>query len=413
MVFWSEGKLSFYARLVFPSTALRHLPATMSHTHDQLSVLLVEDSPSDAHILRMELDDLEGEPIDLTHVDRLSAAISAIKASDFDAVLLDLGLPDSSGIETLQGVLGAAEDLAVVVLTGLNDEQVGLEAIRQGAQDYLVKGHITSEILFRSVRYAAERNRLELTIRRTDEEFRIARRIQSSLFPSHAPDTPGLDISGRSQPADATGGDYFDYLALPGGCQGIVVGDVCGHGYGPAILMAEVRAYLRALAESSDDVGEILTRANHLLTRDTPDERFVAMFFASITPDRQSLVYSGAGDRAFLFRADGEIERMTATGLPLGIDPEAIIDGSGVRSLEPGDTILLLTDGLLETLGSDGTIFGEQRICDVLLANRHLIADEIIEALFQASDKFGGGQPQRDDYTAVVAKVLDIEPKEA
>ena len=379
----------------------------MDGTNDQISVLLVEDSPSDANILQMELEELAGEPIRMQRVDRLSRALEEIAAQPFDAVLLDLGLPDSSGLESLRGIRQQNEDLAVVVLTGLNDESVGLEAIREGAQDYLVKGQIHGELLARCVRYAVERNYLELTIRRTEEEFRIARRIQDGLFPSEAPQAAGLDIAGRTLPAEATGGDYFDYLALPDGYQGIVVSDVCGHGYGPAILMAEVRAYLRALAETTHDVGEILTRTNRLLTKDTPDERFAALFFARIAPDRRSLVYAGAGDRAFLLRAEGEFERLTATGLPLGIDPEARVSGSPTLPLAPGDIILLLTDGLIETLGEDGTVFGENRLCDVALAERERPAAEIIEALFRASAEYGSSHAQQDDYTAVVVKVLD------
>ncbi|MCA9247048.1 MAG: fused response regulator/phosphatase [Planctomycetales bacterium] len=379
----------------------------MSTQQSTLNVLLVEDSPSDAHILRMELDELEGEPIVLRHVDRLGAALAEFEKSRFDVVLLDLGLPDSQGIETLTTLRGQVEEVAIVVLTGLNDEAIGLEAIRKGAQDYLVKGQIHGELLFRCVRYAAERNRLELTIRRTEEEFRIARRIQTSLFPDAAPQAPGLDIAGRSLPAEATGGDYFDYFSLAGGQQAIVVSDVCGHGYGPAILMAEVRAYLRAFAETTDDIAEILTKTNRLLTRDSPDERFAALFCASIAPDCRSLAFAGAGDRAFLFHADGSLDRLRATGLPLGIDPDAEVGRESVDSLSAGDVLLLLTDGLIETLGEDG-IFGEKRICDVVVQNRHASADAIIDALFQASAEHGRGEAQRDDYTAAVVKILDV-----
>src|SRR5215470_14007531 len=100
------------------------------------------------------------------------------------------------------------------------------------------------------------------------EEARLARAIQQRLFPA-APWVSGLDIGGASYPAASTGGDYFDFLPLPDGSLGVVIGDVCGHGFGPALLMASTRAYLRALAQTHPEPTEILTRANRVLVEDT------------------------------------------------------------------------------------------------------------------------------------------------
>src|SRR6185369_7353340 len=110
-----------------------------------------------------------------------------------------------------------------------------------------------------------ERKRAEEELLETQEQFRVAREIQQRLFPKSSPPAGPFDIAGASYPAEATGGDYYDYLPMVDGCVGIVVADVTGHGVGPALLMAETRAYLRTLAVNATDVGEILMRANQVL----------------------------------------------------------------------------------------------------------------------------------------------------
>src|SRR6266496_481360 len=129
-----------------------------------------------------------------------------------------------------------------------------------------------------------QRKRAEQELSENEEQFRVAREIQQRLFPKAAPHIAGFDIAGVSHAAEATGGDYFDYLPMLHDRLGIVVGDVTGHGIGPALLMAETRAYLRILARNRGDVGEILTRANRVLAEDIGYERFITMLLVSIDP---------------------------------------------------------------------------------------------------------------------------------
>src|SRR5581483_10317530 len=127
------------------------------------------------------------------------------------------------------------------------------------------------------------------------EEIRLARQIQQKLFPAPALPLPGFDVSGVSHPAEATGGDYFDYLPLPDGSLGVVIGDVSGHGFGPALLMAELRAYLRAFLLSRADVGEIVGLLNRALADDAPEGYFATLLLARLDPATRSLVYASAG----------------------------------------------------------------------------------------------------------------------
>src|SRR3954468_12862077 len=160
------------------------------------------------------------------------------------------------------------------------------------------------------VRDITDRKRAEKELRQNKEQFRVAREIQQRLFPKSAPLLEGFDIAGATYPAEATGGDYFDYLPMLNDRLGIVVGDVTGHGVGPALLMAETRAYLRILAGRREDVGEILTRANGVLSEDVGNERFVTLFLARIDPKTRELVYASAGHPSgYILGPSGQIAK--------------------------------------------------------------------------------------------------------
>jgi signal transduction histidine kinase len=149
----------------------------MSGTEDALAVLLVEDNPGDATLVEHHLQrgSFPGVPDqqDITHVESLEDALEAVNASAFDVVLLDLGLPEATGVDTLDEFLPAVSDLPVIVLTGLDDKETAVEAIQRGAQDYLPKDDLGSGLLLRAIRYAIERNKQELALREQTEQMRF------------------------------------------------------------------------------------------------------------------------------------------------------------------------------------------------------------------------------------------------
>jgi phosphoserine phosphatase RsbU/P len=258
------------------------------------------------------------------------------------------------------------------------------------------------------VRDATERHaRLdaERALLRTNEELRLAREIQQRLYPTAAPQVPGFDIAGASHPATEAGGDYFDYLPMTGGQLGLVIGDVSGHGLGPALLMSQTRSYLRALLLHTQDVSDLLTRLNAFLEADCGDEHFVTLFLARVDPQGRTAAYASAGHQSYLLRADGRVETLIATGIPLGIMPGPI-RGAPELALQPGDVLLMVTDGIEETVSPEGFELGRGRMLEVAEANRHRPASEIVSALFSAASDFAAGGVQQDDITAVVAKVL-------
>src|SRR5678815_321118 len=145
------------------------------------------------------------------------------------------------------------------------------------------------------VRDITERKRAERELRENQEQFRVAREIQQRLFPKTAPTLAGFDIAGATYPAEATGGDYFDYLPMLNDCTGIVIGDVTGHGVGPALLMAETRAYLRILARNRENPAEILYRTNLVLAEDVGSERYVTLTLLQLDARAKTVSYANAG----------------------------------------------------------------------------------------------------------------------
>jgi PAS domain S-box-containing protein len=245
----------------------------------------------------------------------------------------------------------------------------------------------------------------KLAVRR-ESELRVAGQIQQRLFPAAMPQLAGLDIGGISYPADDTGGDYFDFLKLPDQRIGLVVGDVSGHGYGAALLMASTRAYLRAFAQTHTDIGQILTLTNRVVTADTGDH-FVTVVLATVDTAARTLVYASAGHaEGYILDAAGRVKtKLDSTGFPLGILAKSDYSSSSSTALEPGDLVLLLTDGIVEAHNSDLVDFGPDRALDTVRSCRREPARQIAEHLCAAVRSFVQPLPQDDDMTAVVLKV--------
>jgi len=370
-------------------------------------ILLVEDDPDDVWLLRNLLGDRWDGPFELIHVELLEDALRCLETGRIDVILLDLSLPDSHGVETFLRIYAQAPELPIVILTGLDDQALALRCVQAGAEDYLVKGQVDDELLVRSLRYAMERSRrrrAEQQLQTQTEEFRAAREIQQKLFPSTAPKVPGFDLAGALYPASATAGDYFDYIPMMDGCWGIVLGDVSGHGMGPALVMAEVRASLRSLAQMTSDLSEILTRTNRLLSAERHELHFVTLTLARLDPQTRRLRYASAGQRAFLLDADGNWSLLESTSPPLGIDPELIVPCTEDILLPAGTIVAFFTDGLTEAESPQQGRFGAERALQLIHQHRHRPAQKIIELLYQQLSQFIAPNPQPDDITIVLLK---------
>ncbi len=238
------------------------------------------------------------------------------------------------------------------------------------------------------------------------QSLQIAQSIQRRLLPRDFPVVAGYEVRGWTQAADETGGDYFDTLLLSTGEVVVVIGDVSGHGVGPALIMATTRAFLRSLCQTYRDPAEILFRLNNLLVQDVESGSFVTLFLGILTPATGAFVYTSAGhDPPLLYQqATGQFLELDSTGLPLGLIQDADFPAAHSPPLCPGDLILFTTDGVWEAMNAANEAYGRERLKERILADRGRSATELLQAIYDEVKAFCGPVPQRDDITMLVVK---------
>ena len=373
---------------------------------DSVPILIVEDSPTVAKLTEYWLIQGLPHPLDLHHATSVSSTLEILGRVKFQAIILDLNLPDSQGLETFLQIQAAVPQIPIVILSAEADEEVAVEAVSRGAQDYVVKSNGNTNVLARPVRYALERSRrqhAESELKESERQMFVAASIQQQLLPTSAPKC-GMDIVGRCQPADITGGDFFDYICFPDGTLGIVIGDVSGHGLPAALMMIETRAVLRALTRTFSDAAEILFHANAVISPDLRD-RFVSVFLAIFAADGRSYHYASAGHPSFIVKSSGETEMLAATTTPLGITlPPADVAPSVHHGFHEGDALVLFTDGLTESFSRAVEMFGHARLSETLRKHVHRSATEIVDLTFEAVSTFTDNSNIVDDNTMVVIK---------
>ncbi|MCG3179734.1 MAG: hypothetical protein BIFFINMI_02077 [Phycisphaerae bacterium] len=268
-----------------------------------------------------------------------------------------------------------------------------------------------AEMLAAQAGVALQRGRLLVAMiekQRLERELSLARDIQQNLLPSEDPTLAGLAIAGWNQPADETGGDCYDFFALPGdaGALGVLVADATGHGIAPALVVAEARALFRATAVDAAHLGVTMDAVNRILTADLPDDKFVTAFFGIIEPGCGRLTWASGGHGPMLLyrAADDSIVELPATGLPMGIMEDMPIPAADPIDLAPGDQFLIMTDGFTEYPNVAGEQFGDGRVADWIRQTRHLPPREAILDLRDRVQDFANGAPQLDDLTAVLIR---------
>jgi len=243
---------------------------------------------------------------------------------------------------------------------------------------------------------------------RMDKSLEIARDIQRGLLPKADPTVAGFDIAAFSEPADETGGDIYDFFPISDGRLAVVVADATGHGIGPALVIAETRAMLRALSGQTGDVPLVMGTVNDLLTEDLDSGRFVTCFLGVLNPAASCLTFASAGHGPIVFynRDADSFAELAATAVPLGILDGVDFKDTVARKLKKGDLAVILTDGLFEAVNAAGEQFGIGRICDIIRAGRDLPAREMIARIRAAVAEWAGDLPQADDLTAVIIRRL-------
>jgi PAS domain S-box-containing protein len=255
-----------------------------------------------------------------------------------------------------------------------------------------------------SLRKDAESERLKRFA--AEQEIELACTIQTRLFSADRPRLRGFDVAGAVVPAGQGSGDYFDLISLPDDELGVVVADVSGHGLGPAMMMVQTRAYLRALMPREPDLGEVLGCCNQLHS-DAKSGHFLTMFVGRIASRSRSFTFASAGHVAYWLKNDGSVEKLQAPGTVMGVWRDDVDFTSNEIVLQPGDLLLLPTDGIQESRSPKNELFGVQRMLDLVRAHRDQTATNIVKAICHGVSEWLGDRPQDDDITAVIVKVLE------
>jgi sigma-B regulation protein RsbU (phosphoserine phosphatase) len=250
----------------------------------------------------------------------------------------------------------------------------------------------------------AQLHRQALEKERLERELELAAEIQRGLLPARMPSLPGLEVLGWSRPTRQVGGDYYGHLALQGGRVGLVVADVTGKGMPAALLVSTLHSAIHLLLERAAPDQDLVAKLNQHIAESSGANKFITMLLVELDPGAGRLGFLNAGHNpGLLLRASGEVERLSASGLPLGLLRSATYTYRYAEH-RAGDLLCLYSDGITECVSRTDEEFGEERLIDYLSENRDAPLAELLGGLDRTVTEFAAGRPQADDQTIVLVR---------
>jgi len=382
-----------------------------------VQLLLIEDNPDLTAVLHAVLG-LE-EDLLLRSAGSVAEAVRDLAGHPADLILLDLGLPDSAGLDTLDAMQQAAPGIPIVILSGVDDEEVARKAVRRGAQDYLLKTEIGTRALVRALGYALERHAFQELQREhaaelarrdaeVEAELKFAGEIQRARLPlqpwsfpaTAAPQEAALRFAFHSQPAEMLGANFFSVQEISAAGVGVFICDVLGHRIAAALVSATVRGLVEKMPAGAADPGRFLgelNRALHAIFHRTASRVPVTAFYMVVNIERGEVRYANAGHPApFFIRPSSRQVRSLASaplGAALGLSDSAQYPAS-VWRLDPGDRIILFTKSIYEIEGPFSEPYGRDRLPNdirkrIKMTPPHLLDDLVAHIRdFSLSRKF-------------------------
>jgi sigma-B regulation protein RsbU (phosphoserine phosphatase) len=388
-----------------------------------IRLLLIEDNPSDARLLSEMLREAHAAPFELIWSDRLVKGLERLRAGNVDVALVDLSLPDATGLDTVIQTRAQAPDLPIIVLTASSSDDKAIAALRAGAQDYLVKGWADSELIIRTIRYAIERKRTEAELARTARELRarneqiqadllLAREVQMALLPQQYPTFPPgtkpeqslLRFHHHYQPAAFLAGDFFDVFPINDTSAGVFICDVMGHGVRASLITAMIRPLVDELIARAADPASLLSEINRELVsilQQTDATIFATVFYMVTDAARQELRYANAGHPPPLHlsrhrNSVGTVCPDSDHGPALGLFPNPAYE-THVHPIEPGDAVILYTDGLFEITDSKDEEYGQERLREFVRQHIALPVPDLFEGLLNDIKRYAATEEFPDD----------------
>jgi sigma-B regulation protein RsbU (phosphoserine phosphatase) len=343
-------------------------------------------------------------------------ALSICAEARPDVILMDLVMPEMDGVAATKLIRERYPEVRVIALTSYKEDELVRGVLNAGAIGYLLK-NIRAEDLAKAIREAFSDRptlgpeaarvliRQSLEHQRVTQELSLAGRVQAGFLPQDPPVIPGWDFAAGLVAAGQTSGDFYDFIPLPDGRLGILVADVSGKGLGPALYMTLCRTLVRVFASDHRDRPDVVMRAvNDRVLTDVKSDFFATTFYAILDPASGLLTYCNAGHLPpYLFRLPlgAGADPLTTTGIPIGVMAGDHWERKAV-GMDPGDLLVLYSDGVTEAENRAGDWFGKERLLATVEANAGQGAAQVHQAILEAVATFAAGGRQTDDLTLVV-----------
>ncbi|MEF3273349.1 MAG: response regulator [Chloroflexus sp.] len=380
----------------------RALPISTSRLNQAPVVLVVDDDPDVSRLLRLWLTDA-GYQVELTS--NGFEALQRIAQGGVDIALIDILMPEISGIDVLDQVRRIGSEPAVIMTTAFGSEQIAVNAIRHGADDYLRKPIDRQELLIvldrtmSNLRLRRENSALQRRLdekrRELEAEIKHAAQIQAEMLPQQMPRLPGYTIAARCIPAREVGGDFYDWNFAAPHLLNLTFGDVMGKGMSAALLMTTTRAVIRSVARETSPEVNMRYAVSALYADLERTNSFVTLCHLQLNLQTHTLAFVDAGHGlGFIRRHGGHCDRLEPRGAPLGISVGEPYR-QGETTLNPGDALILFSDGLLDpwpALARDPLLLND-------LLTDGMSATAIVDRLLALPALIG---PTTDDLTVVV-----------
>jgi serine phosphatase RsbU (regulator of sigma subunit) len=378
----------------------------------QKLILIVDDTPTNIGAISGALKDSYKTKVATNGAKALAIAAEEEKP---DLILLDVMMPEMDGYEVCSRLKAdkATSEIPVIFLTGQTSAEDETKGFDVGAVDYVhkpfspavVKARVRSHILLREARAQLAKQLLDI-----NAELAMARQIQLSILPHTLPKLQGLDIAARFLPMTSVAGDFYDFIAIDDRHLGILIADVSGHGLPSALIASMLQVALTAQRAHASEPGKVLCGLNQALCGKFT-QNFVTAAFVYMDLDNNCMRYAGAGHPPLLLcpASSGKAAKVVENGLILGLFPEATFEARELP-LEPGDRIVLYTDGIPEAANPAQEEFGVDRFMRFMENNKSLRADQFADAFLDEISRWSQHSPdqgQQDDVTLLVIGRLD------
>ena len=376
-------------------------------------ILVVDDEPDvEPLVLQRMRRDIRRKKYEFVFAQNGIEALEVLdRDEDIDMVVSDINMPQMDGLTLLGQIAERNPNIRSIIVSAYGDMQNIRTAMNRGAFDF-----VTKPLDFGDLRLTIER-----TLRHLEEwrealasrdklvalqnELDVASGIQQSILPTEFPQGDAYQVFANMEPARNVGGDFFDVVSLEDDRIGLAIADVSDKGVPAALFMMSSRTWMKGAAIGNPEPSEVLEEVNSLLYDGNDTQMFVTALYAVYVPETGEFTYSSGGhDAPLLIRTDGSSELLPLTGgIALGIIPD-LKYGQNTVMLNPGETILLYTDGITEAMNNEGEQFGVERMREVFANSIPKDSDEATQTIFNAVNEFADGAAQSDDITCLTLR---------